>query len=117
MSSTTDQITAPFKNVVNPFNPMQTKGGQVILGNVEVIAFEVLISKIFRWALGLKKRGVLNLVALHAVSQGFLGGLGAPFGKSVNLQAKPGVVQAIKDGAKMVPAVYASQYIIHTANV
>ncbi len=116
-SSATDQVKGAFMNTVNPWNITRKDGGHLILGNVQVIALEVLTSKLVRWALGMRKKGVIDLALIHTISQSFLGGLAGAFPTTNSLTGSHGPIDALSDGAKQIPGVFAAQYIYHTANV
>ena len=116
-STATAQVKAALMNTVNPWNISRKDGGQLILGNVQVIALEVIVSKLVRWGLGMKKKGVLDLTAIHTISQSFLGGLAGAFPTTNSLTSGTGAVKALEDGAKQIPGVLAAQYVYHTANV
>ncbi len=116
-SSATDQVKGAFMNTVNPWNITRKDGGNLILGNVQVIALEVLTSKLVRWALGMRRKSIIDLALIHTISQSFLGGLAGAFPTTKSLTGKHGPLDSLSDGAKQIPGVLAAQYIYHTANV
>ena len=79
-----------------------------------LITVEVLIAKVIRKVLNMGNRGVLELAFIHAVSLPMMGGFSAMFGKPLKYGMKN--MEAFKDGAKGIPAVFAAQYITNVAN-
>ncbi len=108
-------ITDTFKNTFAPINVMDKTGVDRLIGNVEIVALEVAISKLMRWGLRMAPRGVMELALIHTISMGLLGGLSAPFDHPKQLDGDAKFTDALFDGAKMVPAVFAAQYVASVA--
>ena len=62
-----------FKNATNPY----IASTQVAMGNAQLVAVEVLVSKLLRKILGASNRSFSYLVAVHAASLPLIGGLSA----------------------------------------
>ena len=101
-----------FNNTILPFD--FRRDGALIQGSIQLIVIEVLVAKIIRKVLGMGGRGFVELAAIHAVSLPFLGGLAGMFAAPVNVGGS-NQYQAVQDGAKGIPAVLLSQYIVNTA--
>ncbi len=114
-SGAVDMIKDTFKNTFAPINVTDTNGVDRLIGNVEVVALEVAVSKIFRWGLSMAPRGIMELAFIHTLSMGLLGGLSAPFAQAKALDGDVKFTDALFDGAKMVPAVFAAQYVASVA--
>ena len=100
-----------FNNAILPFD---IRRYDLIAGSAQLVAVEVIVSKIIRKILGMGGRGFAELAAIHAVSLPFLGGLSGFFEPNKALSGQD-MTTAFQDGAKGVPAVFLSQYIINTA--
>ena len=107
-----DAVKNVFNNAVAAVDFRKEKQ---LVGTVEYVAVEVLVSKIVRSVLGMENRSIAELGFIHLLSIPFMGGAGAPFGNVVAVQNTDGYFQAIKDGAKGVPAVLVAQWILNTA--
>ena len=68
-----------FKNATNPY----FGSTKIAMGNAQIVAAEVLVSKLLRKILGIAPRSFGYLLAVHATSLPLIGGLQAPFSKSV----------------------------------
>ena len=101
-----------FNNAIVPIDIR--KNGQ-LLGTAEYVAIEVAVSKIVRNVLRMENRNITELAAVHILSIPFLGGAGAPFGQVQGVGNGPSYTQALKDGAKGVPAVLLAQWVFNTA--
>ena len=110
-----DMIKDTFKNSVGPVNVTQKGGGDRVIGNVQIVALEVAVSKLLRWVLKMAPRGILDLAFIHTVSLGFMGGFAGPFNRSQPIDGNVKATDALGDGLKMVPAVFAAQYVAHVA--
>ena len=108
----TDSALNVFNNAILPFD---IRRYDLIAGSAQLIAIEVLVSKVIRKILGMGGRGFAELAAIHAVSLPFLGGLSGFFEPNKALSGQT-QTSAFQDGAKGVPAVLLSQYIINTAS-
>ena len=105
-----------LKNVFNnSIAPVDFRKEKQLIGTVEYVAVEVLVSKVVRSVLGMENRSIAELGFIHLLSIPFMGGLGAPFGQSRAVQNTAGYGQAIADGAKGVPGVLVAQWILNTA--
>ena len=100
-----------FNNAILPFDVRKV---DLVAGSAQLVAIEVIVSKLIRKILGMGGRGFAELAAIHAISLPFLGGLSGFFdaNKALAGQTTSG---AFMDGAKGVPAVLLSQYLINTA--
>ena len=59
----------------------------------------------------------MDLVAVHGVSQAFLGGFGGYFDKNKPFSKTLSTTDALKDGAKAVPGLLFGKYVVNTAYV
>ena len=107
-----NNVANVFNNAILPFDFRRDK--HLIQGAIQLITLEVLVAKIIRKVLGMGGRGFVELAAIHAVSLPFLGGLSGFFAAPANVGGST-QYQAVQDGAKGVPAVLLSQYIVNTA--
>ena len=105
-----------FQNVLeNAAQPIDVRKLSQVFGVAEYVAAEVLVSYLARAVFKIEKRSVMELTAIHAVSVPFLGGLGMWFDDNSPYDYAAPVGDQVADGAKGIPAVYASQYICNTA--
>ena len=127
-----------LKNATNPF----FGSTRIAMGNAQIVAAEVLVSKLLRKILGMEDRSFAYLVAVHATSLPLVGGIQAPFSKPVGFGAsayfgsafgvaKTGVretkassswvpgtnLDIVKAAAASVPAVWLAEYIVQTSAV
>ena len=113
-----------FKNASNPY----MASTQILAGNAQLVAAEVLVSKLLRKILGMSNRSFSYLTAVHAASLPLIGGMQAPFtrpvgyGATIFKAASPkrtvGTnLDIIKGAAASVPAVWAAEYIVNTSGV
>ena len=98
--------------VVNGFLPWNPLDPNKAFGTVQYVAWEVIVTKIFRRLLNFPQKSFADLIQVHAVSMAFLGGAGAPFGDVGGLDQT--VIENLKDGAKGIPAVLLAQYTVDT---
>ncbi len=103
-----------FDNAIEPFNAYSAPKGQA-LGSVQIVAVEVLVSKMLRWLLKMEQRSVADLAIVHSVSQGLIGGMSGFFGDFKPLSKDVEVMDALMDGAKGIPGLFAAQYVVNTA--
>lgn len=94
-------------NLIVPFNPQNI---QNVSGTVLNVAGEVVVSRLLRQLSGVERRSWFDLIAIHSMSQPFLGAFNW-FAAPTGLNKTPGVMQAAQDGAKEVPAVLAAMYV------
>jgi len=119
-----EKIVNVAKNVALPFNPNHTS---MLSGTATHIAAEVIVSKLLRQVTGMENRGWLELTAIHALSQPFLGGFNFFENEKAllnvannNIAEQPAankypLMEQVKDGAKESPAVLVAMYIAATA--
>ena len=108
-----EQVQNVLSNAVAPVDFRKAKQ---LIGTVELIAVEVLVSKIVRTVLRMENRGLVDLAFVHLLSIPFMGGIAAPFGTIRNVHTTNGYGQAAMDGAKGIPGVLIAQWIIATAS-
>ena len=105
-------------NITNVLNntilPLDIRKPDLVGGSLQLIVVEVLIAKVIRKVLNMGSRGVMELAFIHAVSLPMMGGFSAMFGPPQKYGMD--TMQAFKDGAKGIPAVFAAQYITNVAN-
>ena len=106
--------SAPMNVFNNAILPFDVRKVDLVMGSVQLVAVEVIVSKLIRKILGMGGRGFAELAAIHAVSLPFLGGLSGFFDANKQLSGQK-FGGAFQDGAKGVPAVLLSQYLINTA--
>ena len=118
MESGKSKITEIWTNSSTPFNPMarSVAGGNVLAGNVQVVAAEVAVSKLIRWLMRMANRPITELIAVHSVSLSMLGGFAGFFKPNTNYSSQASTTQAVQDGAKGIPALFAAQYVVNTAS-
>ena len=106
-----DSAMNVFNNAILPFDPRKY---DLVAGSAQLVAVEVIVSKVIRKILRMGNRGFAELAAIHALSLPFLGGLSGFFSPN---HAIGGSSQsdAFADGAKGVPAVLLAQYITNVA--
>ena len=100
--------------IKNLLLPVDVRKSGASLGFAEKVFLEVLMSKLFRVILGIRDRGILELTAVHYISQPIMGGFMAPFSQPNRIDHET-YVQALQDGAMGVPAVFLAQYIVNTS--
>ena len=88
-------------------------GQSLALGTVEYVLLEAAVSMLLRRVIKAPRRSFLQEVALHTISLPFLGGLGAPFGKTRTYNDT--YTKQVIDGSKGIPAVFLAQYVQATA--
>ena len=105
-----------FTNILqNAIQPVDVRKISQVFGVAEYVAFEVLISYLARYVFKIEKRTIMELIAIHAVSIPFIGGLGAMAEENNPLTYNAPYGDMFMDGAKGVPAVFAAQYVCNTA--
>jgi len=113
-----------FKNASSPY----IASTQIFAGNAQLVAAEVIVSKLLRKILGMSNRSFAYLTAVHAASLPLIGGMQAPFSKPVGYgpsffgsASKKGTTDSnldiIKGAAASVPAVWAAEYVVQTSGV
>ena len=111
-----EKATEVFNNSSAPYWPGTTAqgGGTLVVGNAQVIAMEVVVSKLFRWLLKSDQRSIAYLISVHAASQAFLGGFCGYFDDLKYSKNAPTTIDALMDGAKGIPGLFAAQYVVNT---
>ena len=110
-----DKATEVWNNSSAPYWPTTTSGGgTLVVGNAQVVAMEVVVSKLVRWLLKSEQRSIFYLTAVHAASQAFLGGFSGFFDDTQFVASTPTTMQALTDGAKGIPGLFAAQYVVNT---
>ena len=105
------------QNVIsNGIAPVDFRKAKQLVGSVEYIAVEVLVSKIVRTVLRMENRGIWELTWVHLLSIPFMGGIAAPFGQIRQQQQTATYGQSAIDGAKGIPGVLIAQWIIATSS-
>ena len=102
-----ESVVNVASNLIVPINPRDINN---VSGTVLNVAGEVVVSRLLRQLSGVERRSWFDLVAIHTMSQPFLGAFNW-FAAPIALENKPGVSQAAQDGAKEVPAVLAAMYV------
>ena len=82
------------------------------MGSLEYIAAEVVVAKIVRKVMKADNKGWLQLAYIHALSLPFMGGAAGFFDANADYRSNPEFTGNLMDGAKGIPAVLVSQYII-----
>ena len=101
-----------WKNASTPYIGA-TKIG---VGNAQLVALEVIISKLLRKMLGMADRSFAYLAAVHAASLPLIGGFQAAVSDPTGYKPTPDL-EVLKAAAGTVPAVWAAEYIVQTGNV
>ena len=111
-----------FKNVINPYFGTT----KVAVGNAQLVAVEVIISKLLRKILGMQNRSFAYLTAVHAASLPLIGGFQAPISKSVGYgplffktaeKKFASNSEILMAALGSVPAVWVAEYIVNTSGV
>ena len=102
-----DSVMSVFNNAILPFDPRKY---DLVMGSAQLIAVEVVVSKVIRKILRMGGRGFAELAVIHAISLPFLGGLSGFFAPNSSIGGSD-QTSAFADGAKGVPAVLMAQYI------
>ena len=110
MASTGKSIANILKNPIAPaFLAKEGETSKTTIGGYAYnVALEVVVESIVRH-LAKAKRSVMDMAATHALSQAFHGGL-MPWAGTFNPDGS--WPDSIKDGAKGIPAVLASRYVV-----
>jgi len=98
-------------NAIVPFDPRKVT---LLMGSVEYVALEVLVSKLARFLLKAPK-GWGELAMVHALSLPFMGGIVGFMDDNRQLnKSKKAWGELFMDGAKGIPAVLLAQWVINT---
>ena len=104
-----------FMNVVDAaVMPVDVRKTTQVGGSLGYVGLEVLVSYIARRVFKIAPRPVTELAAIHALSLPFIGGLAAFSDKDHPLGLEAPMGDQFMDGAKGIPAVFASTYIVNT---
>ena len=106
-----DSAMDVFNNAILPFD---VRKYDLVAGSAQLVAIEVIVSKLIRKILGMGGRGFAELATVHAVSLPFLGGFSGFF-EGNNQVSGSSQMNAFQDGAKGVPAVFMAQYVVNVA--
>ena len=62
-----DKAKEVWNNASAPYWPGTTEvgGGTLVVGNAQIVAVEVVVSKLLRYLIKAESRSILNLVAVH----------------------------------------------------
>ena len=102
-----------WNNSIAPYDPRKS---QLVMGNVQLVAVEVTVSKILRKILRMADESIFRLTLIHAASLPLLGGASGFFAPNRRLRdANATYAEQFADGAKGIPAVFIGQYVINTA--
>ena len=99
----------------NTIAPVDVRKSEVAIGFAEKVFVEVAVSKVLRKILRVADKGILYLTAVHYMSQPLIGGFGKAFGEVTPFGQGPTYMQAVKDGAKGIPAVFFAQYVVNVS--
>jgi hypothetical protein len=89
--------------------------GNLAAGTLQIIAVEVLVSKLIRIMLRMENKSFGRLILVHSISMPLIGGLVGFADAPAELKDGPSLTEAFMGGAKAVPAVFMAQYITNTA--
>ena len=95
--------------------PIDIRTSEVVFGAVEYIAFEVFVSWMIRYMFKFEKRGLMELMAIHAVSIPLIGGAAGFVEENHILGYEAPWGDVLYDGAKGIPGVFVAQYLVNTA--
>ena len=115
--SASDEWSNVAMNLVLPVDFRRTK---LILGTLEYIAAEVVVSKIVRKFMKADNKGWAELAYIHALSMPFMGGAAGFFDQNNKYEGTDDegkditFATQLMDGAKGIPAVLLAQYILES---
>ena len=95
--------------------PIDLRKSEVVFGAVEYVAIEVFVSWMIRYMFKFEKKGLMELAAIHAISLPLIGGAVAFVEDTHLLGYEAPWGDVVYDGAKGIPAVFVSQYMVNTA--
>ena len=105
-----------FMNIVeNAVSQVDFRQGSQVGGAMEYVLVEVLVSYIIRYFIKSEKRSILELLAIHAGSIPFIGGLAGFVDANHPLGYEAPIGEQFSAGSKGIPAVFLSEYIVNTA--
>lgn len=105
-----EALTNILKNAVPQFDFRQ---GKQVMGGMEFVAIEVLVSFILRYFIKADKRSLLNLAAVHTASIPFLGAI-AEEKHPLGLEAP--LAYQFMVGLRQIPAVWFAEYVVSTGS-
>ena len=94
--------------------PVDVRNTSVVGGAAGYVGLEVMVSYILRSVFKVEKRGIMELTAIHGLSVPFVGGLSAFSDGPDPLGLEGSYGSQFMDGAKGIPAVFASTYVVNT---
>ena len=101
-----------WKNASSPY----IGSTKVAAGNAQLVAAEVIVSKLLRKMLGMSNRSFTYLAAAHAASLPLIGGFQGAIADPVGFQPRPDL-KVLQAAAATVPAVWAAEYVVQTSAV
>ena len=105
-----------FSNVfTTAISPIDIRNSTFVGGTLSHVAAEVLVSYIVRRLTGAEKRTLMELTAIHALSVPLQGGMSGMLDGAHPLGLEAPMGSLFADGAKGVPAVFATTYMVNTA--
>ena len=109
-----DYPNKTFTNIFsNAIAPLDFRKGKVVQGTALYVAAEVAVSKVLRKIMRADNKGYMELVAVHTVSLGLMGGITGAMSDGDSYGAKD-FTSKIKGGAMGIPALFVAQYIYNT---
>ena len=81
----------------NAIAPVDFRKAKQLVGTVEFVAVEVLVSKIVRTVLRMENRGLMELAWVHLLSIPFMGGIAAPLENIRSLATTDGYGKPLPD--------------------
>ena len=104
-----------FMNTVDAaLIPVDVRKTTQLGGSVGYVGVETLVSYIARRVFKTSPRPVSEIAAIHALSLPFIGGLAAFVDENHPLELEAPMGDQFMDGAKGIPAVFASTYVVNT---
>ena len=111
MSTEEEKWSNVMSNAVMPVDiRKQTQVG----GALGYVGLETLVSYVARRVFKVAPRGVAELAAIHTLSLPFVGGLSVFSDKEDPQGLKAPIGKQFMEGAKGIPAVFASTYVVNT---
>ena len=111
MAELITQLTTIGENGLGVYNPVRKD--MRIVGVLEYVAAEVLVSKIFRSFINAPSTWT-NEMFIHLLSLPFIGGLGAPYDDGSPVKTADSYAAQFEHASRGIPAVFAAQYIAST---
>lgn len=98
----------------NAVMPVDVRKTTQVGGAAFYVALETLVDYMARRVFKTARRSVKEIAAIHALSLPFIGGLGVLAAKEDAKGLKADIGQQFMEGAKGIPAVFTSAYIVNT---